>query len=207
MLQNIEEALRRTPQDVLDARIQRHKRAMDLSLKHTALPKEMQDQQTPFQYYLQVLSPISTIRSRHTQPGLLLYLCLCSACPHFLSTQTIHMSSTVLLTFFLSSLLRVLIWLLVPERIHLLNESTDLDSTLHHSAAREQDVSQQRRQIMFQLVTRVASPGGGTSSCVMQPSSALFPSVWGGHYPPLSFPKYTALITLPITHSSFSNVH
>lgn len=53
-LQNIEEALRRTPQDVLDARIQRHKRAMDISLKHTALPKEMQEQQTPFEYYLQV---------------------------------------------------------------------------------------------------------------------------------------------------------
>eukprot|EP00892_Ulva_mutabilis_P011144 jgi/Ulvmu1/8401/UM042_0108.1 len=50
---NIEEALRRTPQDVLDARMQRHKRAMDISLKHTALPKEMQEQQTPFEYYLQ----------------------------------------------------------------------------------------------------------------------------------------------------------
>lgn len=54
MLQNIEEALRRTPQDVLDARMQRHKRAMDLSLKHVSLPKDMQDQQTPFEYYLQV---------------------------------------------------------------------------------------------------------------------------------------------------------
>lgn len=54
IVQNIEEALRRTPQDVLDARIQRHKRAMDLSLKHISLPKEMQEQQTPFQSYLQV---------------------------------------------------------------------------------------------------------------------------------------------------------
>lgn len=68
MLQNIEEALRRTPQDVLDARMQRHKRAMDLSMKHTALPKEMQEQQTPFEHYLQVLSPASTstIHSRDT---------------------------------------------------------------------------------------------------------------------------------------------
>ena len=52
-MQQIEEALRRLPQDVLDARMQRHKRAMDLNLKHKALPQELQDKQTPFEYYLQ----------------------------------------------------------------------------------------------------------------------------------------------------------
>jgi ubiquinol-cytochrome c reductase subunit 7 len=41
------------PQEVLDARNQRHKRALDLSLKHTALPKDLQDKQTPFDFYLQ----------------------------------------------------------------------------------------------------------------------------------------------------------
>ena len=52
-MQHVEEALRRQPQEVLDARMQRHKRAMDLSLKHTALPKELQEKQTPFAFYLQ----------------------------------------------------------------------------------------------------------------------------------------------------------
>jgi ubiquinol-cytochrome c reductase subunit 7 len=52
-VQHVEEALRRQPQEVLDARLQRHKRAMDLSMKHTALPKELQAKQTPFAYYLQ----------------------------------------------------------------------------------------------------------------------------------------------------------
>lgn len=52
-VQHVAEALRRQPQDVLDARMQRHKRAMDLSLKHTNLPKDMQEIQTPFSYYLQ----------------------------------------------------------------------------------------------------------------------------------------------------------
>jgi hypothetical protein len=52
-LQHVAEALRRQPQEVVDARLQRHKRAMDLSLKHTTLPKEVQNLQTPFASYLQ----------------------------------------------------------------------------------------------------------------------------------------------------------
>lgn len=52
-LQNIKEALRRTPRDVLDARMQRMKRAMDLSMKHSVLPEDLQSQQTPFEFYLQ----------------------------------------------------------------------------------------------------------------------------------------------------------
>lgn len=51
--QDINEALDRLPQDVQDARNQRLKRAMDLSCKHVYLSKEMQEKQTPFQYYLQ----------------------------------------------------------------------------------------------------------------------------------------------------------
>eukprot|EP01025_Chloroclados_australasicus_P040354 TRINITY_DN4207_c0_g1_i2.p2 TRINITY_DN4207_c0_g1~~TRINITY_DN4207_c0_g1_i2.p2 ORF type:complete len:134 (-),score=15.98 TRINITY_DN4207_c0_g1_i2:330-731(-) len=50
---DIEEALRRTPQEVLDARMQRQKRAMDLSMKHTSMPKELLERQTPFEFYLQ----------------------------------------------------------------------------------------------------------------------------------------------------------
>merc|ERR1711907_649347 len=50
---DINEALDRLPQDVQDARNQRLKRAMDLSCKHVYLSKEMQEKQTPFQYYLQ----------------------------------------------------------------------------------------------------------------------------------------------------------
>ena len=52
-MQHVEEALSRLPQDVLDARNQRIKRAMDLNMKHSALPKEMQQKQTPFEFYLQ----------------------------------------------------------------------------------------------------------------------------------------------------------
>lgn len=52
-MQHVAEALRRQPQEVLDARMQRHKRAMDLSLKHTSLPKDVQELQTPFSFYLQ----------------------------------------------------------------------------------------------------------------------------------------------------------
>eukprot|EP00889_Picochlorum_renovo_P007828 jgi/Picre1/34858/NNA_002324.t1 len=50
---DVEEALDRLPQDVVDARNQRLKRAMDLSVKHSALPKDMQDKQTPFAFYMQ----------------------------------------------------------------------------------------------------------------------------------------------------------
>jgi Ubiquinol-cytochrome C reductase complex 14kD subunit len=53
VMQHVAEAIRRTPQEVLDSRMQRHKRAMDLSLKHISLSKEMQDKQTPFDSYLQ----------------------------------------------------------------------------------------------------------------------------------------------------------
>lgn len=50
---DVEEALNRLPPEVVDARNQRIKRAMDLSMKHDYLPKELQAVQTPFRSYLQ----------------------------------------------------------------------------------------------------------------------------------------------------------
>uniref|UniRef100_K3ZY52 Cytochrome b-c1 complex subunit 7 n=1 Tax=Setaria italica TaxID=4555 RepID=K3ZY52_SETIT len=46
---DIKEALSRLPREVVDARNQRLKRAMDLSMKHKYLPDEVQ---TPFRSYL-----------------------------------------------------------------------------------------------------------------------------------------------------------
>eukprot|EP00217_Crustomastix_stigmatica_P004809 CAMPEP_0183795698 /NCGR_PEP_ID=MMETSP0803_2-20130417/5089_1 /TAXON_ID=195967 /ORGANISM="Crustomastix stigmata, Strain CCMP3273" /LENGTH=122 /DNA_ID=CAMNT_0026040171 /DNA_START=50 /DNA_END=418 /DNA_ORIENTATION=+ len=53
MDQDTAEAIRRLPQHAKDARNQRLKRAMDLSMKHVHLPKEMQQLQTPFDSYLE----------------------------------------------------------------------------------------------------------------------------------------------------------
>ncbi|XP_076913612.1 cytochrome b-c1 complex subunit 7-1, mitochondrial-like [Bidens hawaiensis] len=49
---DIKEALARLPREVVDARNQRLLRAMDLSMKHEELPKDLQAQQTPFRSYL-----------------------------------------------------------------------------------------------------------------------------------------------------------
>lgn len=49
---DVEEALQRMPQEVVDARNQRLKRAIDLSMKHSELPKDMQEKQIPFSFYL-----------------------------------------------------------------------------------------------------------------------------------------------------------
>ena len=46
--------LPRTADEVIDARNQRLRRASDLNMKHSALPKEMQELQTPFEFYLKV---------------------------------------------------------------------------------------------------------------------------------------------------------
>uniref|UniRef100_A0A2P2KYR7 Cytochrome b-c1 complex subunit 7 n=1 Tax=Rhizophora mucronata TaxID=61149 RepID=A0A2P2KYR7_RHIMU len=50
---DIKEALNRLPREIVDARHQRLKRAMDLSMKHEYLPKDLQAMQTPFRSYLQ----------------------------------------------------------------------------------------------------------------------------------------------------------
>ena len=53
-LQDIDVALHRLPQDIVDARMQRLKRAVDCSLKKSYLSKELQDMQTPYAWYLKV---------------------------------------------------------------------------------------------------------------------------------------------------------
>ncbi|KAK4600825.1 hypothetical protein RGQ29_010440 [Quercus rubra] len=50
---DIKEALNRLPREIVDARNQRLKRAMDLSMKHEYLPEHLQAVQTPFRSYLQ----------------------------------------------------------------------------------------------------------------------------------------------------------
>ncbi|CAK9147151.1 unnamed protein product, partial [Ilex paraguariensis] len=50
---DIKEALNRLPREIVDARNQRLKRAMDLSMKHEYLPENLQAMQTPFRSYLQ----------------------------------------------------------------------------------------------------------------------------------------------------------
>ncbi|KAL5217415.1 hypothetical protein ABZP36_018099 [Zizania latifolia] len=49
---DIKEALERLPREVVDARHQRLKRAMDLSMKHQYLSDDLQARQTPFRGYL-----------------------------------------------------------------------------------------------------------------------------------------------------------
>eukprot|EP01025_Chloroclados_australasicus_P026085 TRINITY_DN2591_c1_g1_i1.p3 TRINITY_DN2591_c1_g1~~TRINITY_DN2591_c1_g1_i1.p3 ORF type:complete len:144 (-),score=10.86 TRINITY_DN2591_c1_g1_i1:225-656(-) len=50
---DIAEALHRLPNEVVMARNQRLKRAIDLSLKNDQLPYHLQDLQTPLNFYLQ----------------------------------------------------------------------------------------------------------------------------------------------------------
>jgi hypothetical protein len=50
--QDVDEALKRLPQDVVDARNQRLKRAHDLNMKHSELPADLQQLQTPYQFYV-----------------------------------------------------------------------------------------------------------------------------------------------------------
>ncbi|CAL1388173.1 unnamed protein product [Linum trigynum] len=49
---DVKEALNRLPREIVDARNQRLKRAMDLSMKHEYLPADLQAMQTPFRSYL-----------------------------------------------------------------------------------------------------------------------------------------------------------
>ncbi|KAJ8643492.1 hypothetical protein MRB53_005240 [Persea americana] len=50
---DIKEALDRLPREIVDARNQRLKRAIDLSMKHEYLAEDLQALQTPFRNYLQ----------------------------------------------------------------------------------------------------------------------------------------------------------
>jgi ubiquinol-cytochrome c reductase subunit 7 len=59
--QDVAEALRRLPDQVVLDRNARLKRAMDLSLKGTFLPKDLQEKQTPFDHYLRVRAPLAPV--------------------------------------------------------------------------------------------------------------------------------------------------
>ncbi|KAK6137110.1 hypothetical protein DH2020_006130 [Rehmannia glutinosa] len=50
---DVKEALNRLPREIVDARNQRLKRALDLSMKHAYLPDDLKAMQTPFRSYLQ----------------------------------------------------------------------------------------------------------------------------------------------------------
>ncbi|KAK9863907.1 hypothetical protein WJX84_004242 [Apatococcus fuscideae] len=50
---DVDEAMKRLPVEVIDARNQRLKRAHDVSLKKHYLPKALQDKQTPYLSYIQ----------------------------------------------------------------------------------------------------------------------------------------------------------
>ena len=54
LVQDINEAMSRLPPGELEARNQRLKRASDCSLKKSYLPKDVQQKQTPYQFYLRV---------------------------------------------------------------------------------------------------------------------------------------------------------
>ncbi|CAL8467854.1 g7392 [Coccomyxa elongata] len=67
---DVDEALKRLPQDEVDARTQRLKRAMDLSLKHVYLPKELQAVQTPFNsYVMDVIQQVEAENQEKAQLG------------------------------------------------------------------------------------------------------------------------------------------
>lgn len=66
---DIDEAIHRLPQDVVDARMQRLKRAVDCSLKKSYLSKEIQDMQTPYSWYLK--DTWAEVRAENTEKALL----------------------------------------------------------------------------------------------------------------------------------------
>ncbi|KAG6549292.1 hypothetical protein Mapa_009278 [Marchantia paleacea] len=67
---DIKEAMARLPESEILARNARIKRAMDASMKHVYLPKELQAKQTPFQYYLQdALDQVKQERKEHVELG------------------------------------------------------------------------------------------------------------------------------------------
>ncbi|KAG4211536.1 hypothetical protein ERO13_A02G112400v2 [Gossypium hirsutum] len=69
---DIKEALNRLPREIVDARNQRLKRAMDLSMKHEYLPENLQQMQTPFRSYLQdILALVKKERAEREALGAL----------------------------------------------------------------------------------------------------------------------------------------
>ncbi|KAL2548325.1 Cytochrome [Forsythia ovata] len=69
---DVKEALNRLPREIVDARNQRLKRAIDLSMKHEYLPEDLQAMQTPFRSYLQeMLSLVKKERAEREALGAL----------------------------------------------------------------------------------------------------------------------------------------
>ncbi|XP_028752141.1 cytochrome b-c1 complex subunit 7-2 [Neltuma alba] len=69
---DVKEALNRLPREIVDARNQRLKRAMDLSMKHEYLPDDLQAMQTPFRSYLQeMLALVKKERAEREELGAL----------------------------------------------------------------------------------------------------------------------------------------
>ncbi|KAL3695362.1 hypothetical protein R1sor_009438 [Riccia sorocarpa] len=67
---DVKEALTRLPESEVLARNARIKRAMDASMKHEYLPKELQAKQTPYQWYLQdALDQVKQERKEHVELG------------------------------------------------------------------------------------------------------------------------------------------
>eukprot|EP00243_Klebsormidium_subtile_P001367 TRINITY_DN12360_c0_g1_i1.p1 TRINITY_DN12360_c0_g1~~TRINITY_DN12360_c0_g1_i1.p1 ORF type:complete len:128 (-),score=30.68 TRINITY_DN12360_c0_g1_i1:183-566(-) len=67
---DVKEALKRLPREETDARNQRLKRAIDLSMKHYYLSKELQEKQTPYAFYLQKqLAEIKDERDERAEIG------------------------------------------------------------------------------------------------------------------------------------------
>lgn len=62
---DVAEALRRLPAQTVIDRNARLKRAMDLSLKGTYLPKELQELQTPYDHYLRPM--IEEVKAERTE--------------------------------------------------------------------------------------------------------------------------------------------
>ncbi|CDY70525.1 BnaAnng34010D [Brassica napus] len=89
---DIKEALNRLPREVVDARNQRLKRAMDLSMKHEYLPDDLQAVQTPFRSYLQeMLALVSRMQVLVITKKELVQLCFSLKPPDvYLIRTTIH---------------------------------------------------------------------------------------------------------------------
>ncbi|KAL4650974.1 hypothetical protein ACB092_01G125800 [Castanea dentata] len=71
---DIKEALNRLPREIVDARNQRLKRAMDLSMKHEYLPQDLQALQTPFRSYLHEMLALMLIKRRACTNTMILHL-------------------------------------------------------------------------------------------------------------------------------------
>ena len=73
------------PQEVVDARNQRLKRASDISMKHSELPAELQAKQTPYEHYLKASAVLSVLCAR-----------MCCVCAHVLCARVCRLARSLL---------------------------------------------------------------------------------------------------------------